>query len=76
MRKNPKLFSPEEYIFLHKFFLKEVNETKIFKKIKSKRGVGLDKSEIAHIKKKFEKWRRTEDAAMLLPTGDNNIPFF
>ena len=77
MRKNPKLFSPEEYIFLHKVFLKETNETKIFKKIRIKRGVGLDKSEIDHIKKKFSKWKETEDATALLPSGDfMGNPFF
>lgn len=70
MRKNPRLFTPEEYIFLHKVFLKQTNETKIFQKIKSKRGVRLDKGEIDHIKKKFNKWKETEDSTMLLPTED------
>ncbi|MFH1638332.1 MAG: hypothetical protein ABIB71_07950 [Candidatus Woesearchaeota archaeon] len=76
MRKNPRLFTAEEYLFLHKIFLNEPVETKIFKRIKSKRGVGLDKSEIDHIKKKFSKWKESEDATMLLPKGDFSNPFF
>lgn len=58
-RKDPRKFTIEEYMFLHSTFLKSPEDTKIFKRIKAKKGVGLDKSEIDHIKKKFEKWKQS-----------------
>lgn len=61
MRKNPYLFSDEEYSFLHKVFLKEQEDTKIFKRIKNKRGVDLDKSEVRHIKTRYTKWRGSQE---------------
>lgn len=58
MRKNPKLFTPEEFNFLHTTFLKENSEeTKVFKKIKDKKGYDLDKREIDLVKRRFQKWR-------------------
>lgn len=58
-RKDPKKFTIEEYMFLHSTFLREPEETKIFQRIKAKKGVGLDKVEIDHIKKRFVKWKET-----------------
>ena len=57
MRRNPKLFTPEEYNFLHTQFLKEGDETKVFKNIKAKKGFDLDKREIALVKRRFQKWK-------------------
>ncbi len=57
MRRNPLLFTPEEFNFLHTTFLKEGDETKVFKKIKSKKGYGLDKREIDLIKRRFQSWK-------------------
>jgi len=58
MRRNPKLFTPEEFNFLHTRFLKEGEEpTKVFQKIKQKKGYDLDKREIDLIKRRFEKWK-------------------
>lgn len=58
MRRNPKLFTPEEFKFLHTTFLKEEGEeTKVFKKIKAKRGYSLDKREIDLVKRRFQKWK-------------------
>ncbi|MBI4447631.1 hypothetical protein HY643_01500 [Candidatus Woesearchaeota archaeon] len=66
MRKNPYVFTKDEYIFLHQRFLKtEEEDTKLFKRIKAKRGVGLDRSEIKYIKNRFTKWR-----------GENPHPFY
>ncbi len=62
MRRNPRLFSDEEYAFLHNVFLKRPEETKIFKRIKKKRGIDLDGTEIKHIKRRYEKWRDTQDS--------------
>ncbi len=57
MRRNPKLFTPEEFNYLHKTFLKEGDETKVFKKIKAKKGYDLDKREIDLVKRRFQRWR-------------------
>lgn len=59
VRKDPRKFTIEEYIFLHKTFLKNPEDTKFFHRIKAKKGVGLDKSEIDHIKKRFVQWKET-----------------
>lgn len=68
MRRDPRLFTDEEYTFLHNIFLKKPEETKIFKRIKQKKGIDLDGKEIKHIKRKFEKWRDSQD-------NDNQILF-
>ena len=57
MRRNPKLFTPEEYNFLHTKFLKEGDDTKVFQNIKKKKGFDLDKREIDLIKRRFQKWK-------------------
>ncbi len=57
MRRNPKLFTPEEFNFLHRTFLGHGDETKLFKKIKAKKGYSLDKREIDLVKKRFQKWK-------------------
>jgi len=68
MRRDPRLFTDEEYTFLHHIFLKTPEETKIFQRIKQKKGMDLDGTEIKHIKRKFEKWRDLQDS-------DNQILF-
>jgi len=56
-------------MFLHKIYLKDTDETKIFKKIKSKKGVGLDLTEINHVKKRFTRWVEDQDNGVFLPMG-------
>lgn len=70
MRKNPRLFTHEEYKFLHQVFMKSPEDTKIFKRIKSKKGVGLDLTEIKHVKKKFSRWIQGQDNTVFLPSGE------
>ncbi|MEA3378319.1 MAG: hypothetical protein U9Q69_01645 [Nanoarchaeota archaeon] len=70
MRKNPRLFSQEEYNFLHQIFLKDTAKTKISKKIKSKKGVGLDLQEIKHVKKRYDNWCNGQDSSIFLPNGE------
>ncbi len=69
MRKNPALFTLEEYQFLHQIFLRIPEDAKTYRKIKLKRGTGLDKSEIQYIKRRFQKWRETQDNTVFLPDG-------
>lgn len=69
MRKNPALFTLEEYQFLHQVFLRLPEDAKTYRKIKMKKGTGLDKSEIQYIKRRFQKWRETQDNTMFLPDG-------
>lgn len=57
MRRNPYLFKPEEYQFLHKIFLNSLDRSKFSEKISKKRGVNLGKNEIMHVKKKFQEWK-------------------
>jgi len=66
MRKNPFLFSEEEYKFLHHVFLKQPENTKLYKRIKSKKGVGLDKSEVQLVKRRYSKWKSTQNANGIL----------
>ncbi len=61
MRRNPYLFNPEEYTFLHKVFLKSSEPTKLFKKIKKKKGVDLDKQEVNYVKRCYSRWRNNQD---------------
>ncbi|HII15790.1 MAG TPA: hypothetical protein HA362_05770 [Nanoarchaeota archaeon] len=68
MRKNPKLFTEEEYNYLHKVFMQEPEDTKLFTRIKSKRGVDLDLTEVKYVKKKYGKWRECQG-------GENGIFF-
>ena len=70
MRKNPALFTLEEYQFLHQIFLRTPEEAKTYRKIKMKRGTGLDKSEIKYVKRRFLQWRETQDNTIFLPDGD------
>ena len=56
-RKNPLLFQPQEFKFLHQIFLSNItSRSKQFVAIKEKKGVGLDQEEIQFVKKKFEEW--------------------
>jgi len=66
MRRNPYLFTPEEFNFLHQIFLKDNDETKLFTRIKKKKGVGLDKSEIQLIKRRYSKWKDSQSNKMVL----------
>ncbi|MDI6738197.1 MAG: hypothetical protein QME12_06835 [Nanoarchaeota archaeon] len=69
MRKNPKLFTEEEYNFLHKVFIQqEPDGTKLFSRIKRKRGVGLDLTEVKHVKKRYVQWQQGQG-------GENGIFF-
>lgn len=68
MRKNPKLFTEEEYNFLHKVFLQEPDNTKLFTRIKRKRGVDLDMTEVRHVKKRYTQWQQGQG-------GENGIFF-
>ncbi len=70
MRKNPALFTMEEYQFLHQVFLRIPEDAKMYRKIKMKHGAGLDKSEIQYIKRRFQKWRETQDNTVFLPDGE------
>ncbi|MEK6816551.1 MAG: hypothetical protein AABY09_02980 [Nanoarchaeota archaeon] len=70
MRKNPRLFGQEEFMYLHQVYLKTDDGTQIYKKIKAKKGVGLDMLEIKHVKKKFSKWMSDQDNTVFLPSGD------
>ena len=57
-RRNPLLFKPEEYSFLHRVYLKDVNDqSKVFRNIVEKKGLGLEETEIMHIKEKFLEWK-------------------
>lgn len=69
MRKNPRLFTQDEYNFLHQVFLKKEPETKLSKKIQKKCGVGLDLKEINHVKNKYHRWRDDRRDTMFLPEG-------
>jgi len=70
MRKNPALFTLEEYQYLHQVFLRNPEDAKTYRKIKMKRGTGLDKSEINYVKRRYQKWRETQDNTVFLPDGD------
>ncbi|MBU2589281.1 MAG: hypothetical protein KKA65_04080 [Nanoarchaeota archaeon] len=73
MRRDPRLFTDEEYSFLHYIFLKNNEETKIFKRIKQKKGMDLDGLEIKHVKRKYEKWRDSQDSEnQILFVNDNS----
>jgi len=58
MRRNPYLFSPDEYKFLHQVFLKQKEQSKLAERIRKKKGIGLDKSEIRLVKRRFESWSK------------------
>lgn len=61
MRRSPHLFSDEEYVFLHHVFLKQPEPTKIFKRIKGKRGLDLDRSEVKYVKRRYTKWKGIQE---------------
>ena len=65
MRRNPYLFKPEEYQFLHRVFLDTTEKTKMFTKIKKKKGLNLDKIEITHIKKRFQEWKEENPSGLI-----------
>jgi hypothetical protein len=65
-RRNPLLFKPEEYSFLHRVYLKDVNsKDKIFRNIVEKKGLGLEETEIMHIKEKFQEWKGLNPKGLL-----------
>ena len=64
-RRNPYLFKPEEYQFLHRVFLNSTEKTKTFTNIKRKKGLNLDKLEIVHIKKRFVEWKEDNKNELL-----------
>jgi hypothetical protein len=60
-RRNPLLFTTEEFQFLHKVLLTESSKAKHFVSIKKKDGIGLDLDEIAFVKQKFETWKESHE---------------
>ncbi|MAG77988.1 hypothetical protein CL616_01345 [archaeon] len=64
-RRNPYLFKPEEYQFLHRVFLNTSESTKTFASIKKKGGLNLDKQEIIHVKKRFVEWKEADNNELL-----------
>ena len=66
MRKNPYLFTAEEYNFLHQIFMKQQDDTKVSERIKRKKGVGLDKTEIQLVKRRYSTWRNEQTDNLLL----------
>ena len=64
-RKNPYLFKPEEYQFLHRVFMNNSEKTKTFQTIKQKKGLNLDKNEIVFVKKRFEEWKEANGNELL-----------
>jgi hypothetical protein len=64
-RRNPYLFKPEEYQFLHRIFLNATERTKTFASIKKKKGLNLDKQEIIHVKKRFVEWKESDKNSLL-----------
>ncbi len=65
-RRNPFLFKPEEYSFLHRVYLKDVNDkSKVFKQIVAKKGMGLEQKEIMHVKEKFQEWKGKNPKGLL-----------
>ena len=69
MRKSPYLFSQAEYMYLHQVFLKAQESTKLWRRIKEKKGVDLDKSEIDYVKRRFMSWCQSQDETVFLPEG-------
>jgi len=57
MRRNPYLFRPEEYNFLHQKLLNQKTNSGVLKKIKDKKGLSLTKNEIDFVKKKYDSWQ-------------------
>ncbi len=57
MRRNPHLFRPEEYNFLHQKLLNQKSTSSTLKKIKDKKGLSLTKNEIEFVKKKYDAWQ-------------------
>ena len=64
-RRNPLLFKPEEYQFLHRVFLSETSRSKVFSSIKQKNGLGLNENEIMFVKKKFAEWEQENPNELL-----------
>jgi hypothetical protein len=64
-RRNPFLFKPEEYLYLHRVFLKDMGKGKFFTNIKKKEGLGLDQNEITHVKEKFTEWKERNPKGLL-----------
>ncbi|MFH1972779.1 MAG: hypothetical protein ABIJ18_04860 [archaeon] len=64
-RRNPYLFKPEEYQFLHRVFMNNPDTTKTFASIKKKNGLNLEKNEIVHVKKRFEEWKQENPNALI-----------
>lgn len=55
-RRNPYLFTPKQYTYLHRVFLKEDQKTLTGKKILKKKGMALEKKEISFVKDSFDKY--------------------
>jgi hypothetical protein len=64
-RRNPLLFTAEEYQFLHKVFLLESSKAKHFVSIKKKDGICLNPDEIQFVKQKFESWKEGHENDLL-----------
>ena len=64
-RRNPLLFKPQEYKYLHRIFLKQESRAKLFVIIQEKKGVGLEQTEIDYVKQKFEEWSTENPNALL-----------
>ena len=58
MRKNPLLFKHEEYEFLHRVYLSLPSKAKEHQAILRKKGIGLSKDQIMHVKRKFAEWKQ------------------
>jgi len=65
MRRNPLIFKQEEYKFLHTVYLREPQRSRVYFSIKRKNGIGLAKSEIIYVKRKFEEWKASHHNELL-----------
>jgi len=72
MRRNPLLFKQEEYEFLHRVYLSQPSNSKVFQKIERKKGVGLGKDQILFIKKKFTEWKQKNPNELLWMDQEQN----
>jgi len=55
-RRNPYLFTPKQFTYLHTVFLQKNHRTKTGKVILEKKGMGLEKKEISFVKESFDKY--------------------
>lgn len=71
MRKNPELFSKDEFKFLHRVLVKNPGNSRLSKNISNKRGHDLDKNEIDYVKKQFKEWSSENDVTEFLEEFDS-----